>query len=55
MPNKLTLQLTPAQCALIRKTLMEYVIWMNTLKKYPDFKDFAEKNLNEIYEILKQM
>ena len=55
MPNKVTLQITPAQCALIRKTLMDYVSWMNTLKENPDFKDFAEKNLNDIYEILKQM
>ena len=55
MPNELTLQLTPAQCSLIRKVLMNYIRRMNNLRKNPDFKDLAEKNMNDIYEILKQM
>ena len=55
MPNELILQLTSSQCAIVGKVLMDYIRRMNNLKKNPDFKDLAEKNMNEIYEILKQM
>ena len=53
--NELTLQLTPSQYSLIRKVLINYIRRMNNLRKNPDFKDLAEKNMNDIYEILKQM
>ena len=55
MSNEMTLRLTPSQCSLIRKVLMDYLRRMNNLRKNPDFKDFAEKKLNEVYDILKQM
>ena len=55
MPSEVTLQLTPSQCSLVRKVLMDYVRRINNLRKDQNFKEYGAKELNDVYDILKQM